>query len=112
MIGAGADPAAVQDSHAHIAKQLPILVKQYLSEEAGRLPRDNWISRAVRPLAAKIERLSPAVNDGGRSPQNSEYPWVAPDRDIIAPADYKFEFGELYSREGIEMIRIVRLQEV
>lgn len=74
MISAGSDPMEVQRSHAHIAKHLPTIVRLFMSREAGRLPRDNWIVHAIRPLARKIELLNPAVKDGGRSPQNCDGP--------------------------------------
>ena len=70
MISAGTDPMEVQRSHASIAKHLPTIVRLYMSREAGRLTRENWIVDAIRPLARKIELLNPAVKDGGRSPQN------------------------------------------
>ena len=108
MIAAGTDPREVQRSHAHIAKQLPILVKLYMSREAGRLPRDNWIVAAIRPLARKIELLNPAVQGGGRSPENCEYPWEAPDWSIVAPADHKFELSALFEPAGVALLKIIR----
>ena len=100
-IAAGTDPAEVQRSHASVAKHLPTIVKLYMSREAGRLPRDNWVVNAIRPLARKIELLSPAVRDGGRSPQNCEYPWLAADGSVTAPADHRFEFSILFEPAGV-----------
>lgn len=108
MIAAGADPADVQRSHASIAKHLPTIVRLYLSQEAGRLSRDNWIVDAIRPLARRIELLSPAVRAGGRSPQNCEYPWVAPDGSVTAPADHRFDFSMLFERSGVALLKIAR----
>lgn len=108
MISAGSDPVEVQRSHAYVAKHLPTIVKLFMSREAGRLPRDNWIVDAIRPLARKIELLNPSVRDGGRSPQNCEYPWVAQDGSIISPADYKFEFSILFERAGVALLKIIR----
>jgi hypothetical protein len=108
MISAGSNPQDVQSSHAYIAKHLPTIVRLYMSREAGRLPRDNWIVEAIRPLARKIELLNPAVRDGGRSPQNCEYPWVADDGSVSAPADHKFDFSMLFDRAGITLLKIIR----
>lgn len=108
MIAAGADPMEVQRSHAYIAKHLPTIIRMYMSREAGRLPRDNWIVDAVRPLARKIELLNPAVRDGGRSPQNCEYPWMAADGSVIAPADHPFDFSMLFEKAGITLLKVVR----
>jgi hypothetical protein len=108
MIASGTDAAEVQRSHAHIAKQLPIIVKLYMSREAGRLPRQNWVVQAIRPLARKIELLNPAVQDGGQSLENCEYPWQIRDGSVIAPADHKFEFSALFERAGVALLKIVR----
>ena len=108
MIASGANPLFVQRSHAHIAKQLPMLVQISTSHNAGRKSRDNWIVRAIGPLARKIELLNPAVQDGGRSPHNCEYPWPAPDGKIIAPADHKFEFSELFDPAGVTLLKVMR----
>jgi len=107
MISAGRDPIEVQRSHASIAKHLPTIVRVYMSREAGRLPRDNWMVDAIRPLARKIELLSPAVRGGGRSPENCEYPWVAPDGSITAPADHPFEFSILFEKAGVALLKII-----
>ncbi|MGB7160849.1 MAG: hypothetical protein WBD40_22490 [Tepidisphaeraceae bacterium] len=108
MIVGGTDPAIVQSSHAYIARQLPILVRNYMNREAGRVARNNWIVRAIRPLARRIELLNPAVRGGGRSPQNVEYPWVAPDGSVVAPADHKFEFSVLFEPAGKTLLKILR----
>jgi hypothetical protein len=108
MISAGSDPLEIQRSHAFIAKHLPTIVRLYMSREAGSLPRDNWIVDAIRPLARKIELLNPAVRDGGRSPQNCEYPWVLPNGSITAPADHRFEFSILFEKAGVALLKIVR----
>jgi hypothetical protein len=108
MIAAGTDAYEVQRSHAHVAKQLPTLVKLYMSRDAGRMPKNNWIVDAIRPLARQIELLSPAVRDGGRSPQNCEYPWVASDGSVVAPADQTFGFSLLFERAGITLLKVMR----
>ena len=55
MISAGADPADAQRSHASIAKHLPTIVKLYMSREAGRLPRNNWVVNAIQ-VATELQR--------------------------------------------------------
>jgi hypothetical protein len=91
-----------------IAKHLPTIVRSYMGRQAGQLPRDNWIVEAVRPLARKIELLSPAVKAGGRSPQNCEYPWVSADGSITAPADHRFDFSMLFEKAGVTLLKILR----
>ena len=51
LIAGGADPATLQGSHAYVAKQLPIIARQFLAREAGKLPKDTWIVAAIRKLA-------------------------------------------------------------
>ncbi len=104
VIKAGTDPLAVQRSHAYISKRLPMIVQIAM----GQKSRSNWIVRATARLARKIELLNPAVQDGGRSPQNCEYPWAAPSGQIIAPADHKFEFNELFEPAGVTLLKIMR----
>ena len=108
MIAAGTDPMEVQRSHAHVAKHLPTIVRDFMSREAGKLQRDNWIVEAIRPLARRIELLSPSVKGGGRSPQNCEYPWITQDGTIIAPADHKFDFTILFEKAGVALLKIIR----
>jgi len=108
MISSGSDPMEVQRSHASIAKHLPTIVRFYMSQPAGTLPRDNWIVDAIRPLARKIELLSPAVKAGGRSPQNCEYPWIASTGSVTAPADHRFDFSMLFDKAGVALLKIVR----
>jgi hypothetical protein len=108
LISAGSDPMQVQSSHAYIAKHLPTIVRLFMSREAGRLQRDNWIVDAIRPLARRIELLNPAVDDGGRAPENCEHPWAGQDGSIVAPANYKFDFSMLFERAGVTLLKIVR----
>lgn len=109
MIAAGSDPADMQRSHAYVAKHLPTIVRHYMSRDAGRLSRENWIVEAIRPLARKIELLAPAVKGGGRSPENCEYPWVGADGiSVIAPADHRFDFSILFEKSGITLLKIMR----
>lgn len=109
MIASGTPPTAVQESHAYIAKQLPIIVRQYLNRADVGKSKNNWIVNAVRSLARKIELLSPAVRDGGRSPQNCEYPWLGADgTTVIAPSDHRFDFSELFEPAGTTLLKILR----
>jgi hypothetical protein len=106
MIAGGVNPNDLQTSHAYIAKQLPNIVHVYLGRD-GR-GTSSWVVDAIRPLARKIELLNPAVRDGGRSPQNCEYPWAKADGSVVAPADYKFEFREMFEPAGVMLLKIIR----
>jgi len=107
LIAGGNDPHALQGSHAYIAKQLPMIANAFLAREAGRLPRDTWVIRAIRSLARRIELLAPAVDDGGRAPSNCEYPWIGPTGAVVAPRDYDFGLL-LHEKAGVTLLKIVR----
>lgn len=109
MIAGGASPPAPQGSHAYVAKQLPIIARQFLAREAGKLPKDTWIVAAIRKLARQIEFLAPAVDDDRRSPANCEYPWPLPDDEIIAPADHTFGLSLLHEKAGTTVLKIMHL---
>ena len=108
LIDGGATPDSMRRSHAFVAGPLPIIVRQFCAREAGRLPRDSWIVDACRSLARQIELLAPALDDGGRSPANSEYPWVDASGRVIAPADHRFAIDLLHSRAGTTLLKAVR----
>jgi len=108
MMKAGADPLELQRSHASIAKHLPKIVQHYVSLRNAQLPRKNWITKALRPLARKIELLNPAMRDGGSAPENCEYPWAGPNGTILVPADHSFEFSILHERAGVMLLKIIQ----
>lgn len=90
LCSAGADPTALQSSHAYIAKNLPVIARQQLNQlTKGALARNDYRLVAIKHLSREIELLSPAVDDGGRRPDNCEYPWEQ-DRVIQTPADHSF----------------------
>ncbi len=46
--------------------------------------------RDIMHLARQIELLSPAVDDGGRRPDNCEYPWAISSTAVSIPALHNF----------------------
>jgi len=76
-------------SHAVIAKHLPVIVGEYYRRNRGRVIPAHVLKR-VRSLAREIELLNPAVDNAGQQPVNCEYPWIAPDDRVVAPADHSW----------------------
>jgi hypothetical protein len=71
----GAKPEDFQSSHAFIAKVLAIVVRQQLSETPNPPKNARFLASRCGHLAREIELLHPSVQDGGRRPDNCEYPW-------------------------------------
>lgn len=109
LIAGGADPLALQRSHAYVAKQLPIIARHFLARQTQNRPKRTWIIAAISRLARQIELLAPAVDEAGRSPANCEYPWQLADGRIVAPADHTFELSLLYAKAGTTLLKIMRL---
>ena len=91
----GSDPFDLQSSHAYIAKTLAAVIR----DELGLLTRKrNWISafsRYAKHVAREIELLSPAVDDGGRRPDNCEYPWLDGQLKLFVPMEWTFSVENL-----------------
>lgn len=75
--------------HAYVAKHLPTILKVHLAQHHNE-GQTQHLMRHFRHLAREIELLSPAVDDGGRCPDNCEYPWEVSDGDIRVPAKDRF----------------------
>lgn len=90
LCSAGAEPGTLQASHAYIAKTLPVIARQQLSRMSKGTPAKNDFRLvAIKHLSREIELLSPAVDDGGRRPDNCEYPWEQ-EGILYTPARHSF----------------------
>lgn len=108
LCGTGTDPADLRTSHAYIAGPLPVIARQAFAVESLEKRRDrDWALPAIRKLARRIELLAPAVDDGGATPANCEYPWLGPDGSVRAPAEHDFEFGLLYDPAGKLLLKVL-----
>jgi len=83
-------PRDTRSSHAVIAKHLPTIINEHYRRSTGKsMPRHLML--AIRGIAREIELLAPAVDDGGRRPENCEYPWLDHAKGcVIAPVDHPF----------------------
>lgn len=91
LIDAGtAPPAALQASHAYIAKNLPRVLHEQIITRVRSLKGMAGVLRLTRQLAGEIELLNPAVDRGGQRPDNCEYPWEDNNQVIRSPLDWTF----------------------
>ena len=109
MTRSGADPLSLQKSHAYVAKNLPVIAKQYFAQQAEHLPKHGHLIRSIRAIAEKIERLAPANDVGGTAPSNCEYPWIGPSGKIIIPAEHNFDLTLLYEKAGVTLLKLLRI---
>jgi hypothetical protein len=108
LCGLGVSPADLQSSHAYIARQLPIIARQQFATQPGGLHKDRtWMIAAIRVLARKIELLAPAVDAGGASPSNCEYPWIGPDANLKVPSEYNFQMELIHAKAGRHLIKVL-----
>lgn len=108
MARPGADATALQRSHAYVAKNLPILARQYVARQGESAPGGGHLVRSIRAIAQKIDRLAPANDAGGTSPSNCEYPWAGPSGQITVPAEHNFGFTLLYEKSGVTLLKLLR----
>ena len=63
--------------------------------------------KRIRAICREIELLCPTVDDGGRRPDNTEYPWFAHQGVVIAPCKFKFVVeGRLDNTDGKMLLKI------
>jgi hypothetical protein len=60
---------------------------------------------AIRALCRQVDLLHPQVDDGGRRPDNVEYPWDVNGVSYV-PAEFKFALsGDLYKNPGPAVLK-------
>jgi hypothetical protein len=108
LCGNGTEPDELQSSHAFIADPLPVVARQQYARLGGREQRDHSRTlRQMRQLAREIELLAPTVTDGGRRPDNCEYPWEDGGR-LHVPAEYSFpNLNLLHQPAGRLLLKLI-----
>jgi hypothetical protein len=108
---AGSNPHDLRTSHAYIAKNLPIIIReQFLLENAALQKVFRKMEKVARLLAREIELLHPAVEAGGKRPDNCEYPWENGKKKLHVPGDWKFFTEQLLTQPfGRMVLKLVGL---
>ena len=108
LIRLGSDPEPVQSSHAYIAKQLPVLIRDQLELIESKQGKIHAIVRFAKHVAREIELLSPAVDDGSRRPDNCEYPWLDGKRNLHVPMDWEYPVEALLNKpNGFLILKLI-----
>ncbi len=106
----GTDPKEVQSSHAYAAKAIPLIAKQLFSRRSLQIdiPQAKAME-AIRRLSREVELLSPSVDDGGRRPENCEYPREDGGGDLHIPAEHEFtELSRIdLHRAGLTFLKVL-----
>ena len=97
----------VRKSHAYVAKNLPILAKQFYSAST-RPKQAAWQVSEVKRMAREIELLAPACDHGDLRRDNTEYPWDDGSGRICTPSEYSFPNLDDGSKEIVALIRLIR----
>jgi hypothetical protein len=105
LLKGGAQRTDLEQSHAYIAKNLPIIVRQQMILDGEKIRVANIVRDQCKRLAREIELLSPAVRDGGKRPDNCEYPWESGGK-LNVSAEWAFTNLELLTaREGRNILK-------
>jgi hypothetical protein len=106
---AGSDPQRLQTSHAYVAKNLPIVLRQQMVVSGANLKGAPWIPQHAKHLAQEIEMLAPAVKRGDQRPDNCEYPWEDAGGELHVPLDWSFAPANLLvAPAGRTFLKLVR----
>jgi hypothetical protein len=100
----------LQFTHNVVAKTLPKLVFEHWQRTRFQAP---GIAGDIRELCREIDLLHPQVDNGGRNPENAEYPWIGASGTIEAPAMWHFRLtdrlethpGKLLLKAGAALTR-------
>lgn len=103
---AGSDPATLQSSHAYVARNLPIVIRQQVG--LSKPKNAPWVRAHSEHLAREIEMLAPAVKRGGQRPDNCEYPWEDDGGLLHVPLDWTFAPSNLlHAAAGRTFLKLV-----
>lgn len=105
LLKGGSRLADLEQSHAYIAKHLPIIVRQQMILNGENERVANSVREQCKRLAREIELLSPAVRGGGKRKDNCEYPWERGGK-LYVPAEWPFNNLDLLTaREGRNILK-------
>jgi len=82
-----------------------VIARQYLRRTGSAQP---WIAGAISKLARQIELLAPSMDDGGKRPDNSEYPWERADGRIGVPMKHNFQLELSRRSGGLQLLKVLQ----
>lgn len=110
LCGQGIDAGVLQASHAYIAKNLLLVLRNQPEFHSLTAAKAQSLAARTKHLAQEIEVLAPAVRRGGDRPDNCEYPWEDPGGQLHIPLDWRFSPSSLIVDQGgrtiLKLIRV------
>jgi hypothetical protein len=99
----GTDAEDLRSRHQVVGAVLPRLVAERWRRLAAFPQRPHM--PAIRAICREIDLLHPQIDDGGRRPDNVEYPWTENGVHLV-PAGVKFALAEtLYKNPGPALLK-------
>lgn len=98
----------VQRTHLAFRRFLQVAARNAALQELLGMTSAQLRSHIAKmiPIADTIERLSPALAEGG---PNVEYPWQSPDHTIQIPTQFDFyQITELQKPGGVNMVKFIQ----
>jgi hypothetical protein len=99
---------SVRRSHAYVSKNLPIIAKVFYAQTNSDNQVAKWQVAEITRIAHEIEVLAPACDDGEVREDNSEYPWINGQGEIVTPCNYNFPNIDDSDRTITLLIRLMR----
>lgn len=110
LIEAGTAPGDLQTSHGYIANPLPLIIRAQLEFMGDDLRTMQGLLRYTRHIAIEVEVANPAVDRGGRRPDNCEYPWEDSKQRLHSPLQWTFTALQLLrDRFGPTFVKVLEL---
>ena len=95
LIKGGAEPQALQSSHAYITATLPRVIRDELLRSGARLQNVAWNLQHAAPSRGGNRCPCPGRRRGGVRQDNCEYPWADAAGTVRVPVDWPFKASEL-----------------
>lgn len=109
LVSSGTPFARLQTSHGFVANPLPVIIRQEISFLGRDVRRMRAVVASTRHLAQEIELLNPALERGGRRPDNCEYPWEDDGGSVHSPLDHTFVPSQLLTApQGRTILKLIR----
>ena len=96
-------------SHALIEKVLPSIARAIYARTNHQSKMAQWEISEVKKFSREIKLLSPACDDSGTRPDNTEYPWQDSQGKLCVPCDYNFPNLDDNNRDIIKLIKLIRI---
>jgi hypothetical protein len=97
-------------AHSVIQKAVPLIVRFFWRKANYSVGPDPGQLGRIRRICRELDLLHPTVDDGGRRPDNVEYPWPSVRGfGMVAPCEHDFKVdGILRNKDGIMLLKIAQ----